>query len=159
MLILCCILSIGFLTVDLARFKFYKIRQLFLRIFGFLLKEEEQNKKITGATHLFISATIVIFLFNKTSVVPALFLLSIADAGAAIYGTIFGKYRLFEKTWEGSIAFFLLSALIIFISLEIKLETVFMISIIITIIEVLPIPVNDNYTVAIGSAFIFSLIL
>jgi len=145
--------------VDLIRFKYQKLHQLFLKIFGSLLKEEEQNKKLTGATHLFISATIVIFFFNRESVIPALIILSLADALAAIFGSIFGTHRLFKKTWEGSLVFFFVSFIIIIVFTDLTTEVVFLISGLLTTIEVLPLPFNDNYSVAIGGALILSFLV
>ena len=157
--ILCGILSIGFLGVDLIRFKFIKLRRLFLKVFGSLLKGEEQDRKLTGATHLFLSATIVICLFNRDSVIPALIILSISDACAAVFGTIYGQHRLFNKSLEGSLVFFFVSFFIIIVFSDLRIVVGLLISGLLTLIEVLPIPVNDNYSIAICGAFIFNMVL
>jgi dolichol kinase len=158
-LLLCGILSIGFLLADLFRFKFREVKKVFLKVFGSLLKDEERNRKLTGATHLFLSATIVIYLFEKNSTIPALCILSVADAAAAVSGNLLGTHRLSHKTWEGSLIFFFVTFFIIIVLTDLKALVILLISGLITLIEVLPIPINDNYTVAIGSAFIFSQLL
>jgi len=85
--------------------------------------------------------------------------LSLADAGAAVYGVILGKHHLFKKTWEGSLVFFLVTFFIIIGSTDLAVEAILLISGLLTTIEVLPLPVNDNYSVAISCAFILSIIL
>jgi dolichol kinase len=157
MIILSGLLSIGFLTVDLLRFRSKNLRSIFIRVFDPLLKHEEKNKKITGATHLFLSATIIIIIFSREIAVPALFILSISDAFAAIAGILFGKHQLFYKTWEGSLVFFLLTCIIVMFT-NAEILAALIIGFITAVVEVLPLPINDNYSVALASAIMLYII-
>jgi dolichol kinase len=158
MLILSGLLSIGFVTVDFIRFRSHRIQSIFLRVFEPLLKNDEKKNNLTGATHLFISATIVIIIFNRDVAIAALFIMSIADAGAAIAGTFYGYHPLFNKTWEGSLIFFILTCIIIMFTKAGLIGTV-VTSLITTTIEALPVPINDNYSVAFASAVMLTIIL
>ena len=113
------------------------------------LREDERKKGLTGATYLFLSMSITIFIFEKNIAVPALLILTLADSFAAIIGKLKGKHKFLCKSIEGSITFFLfvLGILCIFVP-EIGI-TIIVIALLITIVEALPIPINDNILIPI----------
>jgi dolichol kinase len=112
-------LTLGFLIVDILRFYHDPTAKYFYRFFGFLLrgKERDNNKKrLNGATYVLISATICIFIFPKLFAVIGLATLSFADSAAALVGRRYGKTKFLNKSLEGSIAFFVFAAAVLFIT-------------------------------------------
>ena len=154
-LVISIILSVGFLTVDILRMNFDLARKYFLLIFSKLLRENEVKRRLTGATYLFIGMTGTFLLFNKEVAVPAVLLLTLADPAAAIVGKYFGKEPLLgSKTWQGSLAFLGTGILIVvffskyaFVGFSIVLAT--------TILELLPLPVNDNILIPAFAGILF----
>ena len=154
-LIISIVLSVGFLTVDILRMNFDLARKYFLLIFSKLLRENEVKRRLTGATYLFIGMTGTFLLFNKEVAVPAVLLLTLADPAAAIVGKYFGKEPLLgSKTWQGSLAFLGTGILIVvffskyaLVGLGIVLAT--------TILELLPLPVNDNILIPVFAGILF----
>jgi dolichol kinase len=112
-------LTLGFLIVDILRFYHDPTAKYFYRFFGFLLrgKERDNNKKrLNGATYVLISATICIIIFPKLFAVIGLATLSFADSAAALVGRRYGKTKFLNKSLEGSIAFFVFAAAVLFIT-------------------------------------------
>lgn len=103
------------LALDLGRFYIPSIARWFYRVFRPLLREHERDHDrmlLNGATYVLISAAVCIEWFPKLVTVSAFAVLIISDASAALYGRRFGKHKLFQKSLEGTVAFFV-SALIV----------------------------------------------
>src|SRR5210317_190215 len=101
-------ISIGFILAEILRRFSDKTRQIFIFIFKPLLRENEKKKRITGATVLFVSLTLIFIFFNKRTAIPAALILTIADSFAAIFGKKFGRRKFLNKSVTGSLTFFLL---------------------------------------------------
>ena len=142
-------ISIGFVLAELLRNFSNKGQQYFIFIFKPLLREDEKEKKITGATFLFVSLTLIFIFFDKSTAIPAALILTIADSFAAITGKKFGRRKFLNKTFTGSITFFLLGNVILFIFLPVLGMLNFVIAAILTIIEATALPVSDNLTLPI----------
>ena len=154
-LIISIILSVGFLTVDILRMNFDLARKYFLLIFSKLLRENEVKRRLTGATYLFIGMTGTFLLFNKEVAVPAVLLLTLADPAAAIVGKYFGNEPLLgSKTWQGSLAFLGTGILIVVFFSKFALVG-FGIALATTILELLPLPVNDNILIPAFAGILF----
>jgi dolichol kinase len=145
-ILICGFITIGFVFAEILRNFSAKIQQYFLLVFKQLLREDEKEKKITGATFLFVSLTIIFLFFDKNTAITAALVLTIADSFAAITGKKIGRRKFLNKTVTGSITFFLLGNVIMFIFLpELGLLN-FAIIAILTIIEALALSVSDNLT-------------
>ena len=131
-----------------------KFQHYFILVFRPLLREDEKEKKITGATFLFISLTIVFILFDKNKAIPAALILTIADSFAAIIGKKLGRRKFLNKTVTGSITFFLLGNVILFIFLPQLGLLNFVIVTILTFIEALALPVSDNLTLPVSACLL-----
>jgi len=95
-------LSIGFLTADVLRMNFDLARKYFLIVFSKLLREDEQERRFTGASWLFVGMTAAFYLFPKEAAVPAVLFLTLADPVAAIAGKRFGSDFFFGKSSKGA---------------------------------------------------------
>jgi dolichol kinase len=95
-------------------------RQLFDRIItAHFLREHEKNGLI-GSSYFIFGALLAIILFPKPVTIASLYILVISDAMAAIVGTGWGKTRIFAKSLEGSIAFFVSGTIIVLLAMQDK---------------------------------------
>lgn len=157
--ILCSTISILFLIAEFLRFRHRESGVLFKKIFSPLLREREKNKHITGATYLFISATVTFIIFRKEIAVPAVMILTIADSFAAIVGKMTDSLRFFDKSLAGSVTFFFISLIIIYIYVPEIGWLSLVIAILVTLIEALPLPINDNILISLSTGFILYLVI
>lgn len=108
-------LTIAFIAIDMLRYYHQPSGQLFYRFFGIMLRKserDENNKRLNGATYVLISATLCILIFPKLFAVIGLVTLTFADGAAALVGRRFGKRKFFNKSLEGSIAFFIAACIV-----------------------------------------------
>ncbi len=149
-------LSVIFLIGEILRINISIFKYFFQRFFGPIVRVSE-NKKLTGATSVFISGFLTVLIFEKNIAIFAMLTLSLADATAALIGKKWGKKKLFDKTLEGSITF-----LIISIALAMLLPGLFRLgaivaAIVATLVELLPSPIDDNLMIPISIATTLSL--
>ena len=114
---------LAFFIVDLARYYFEPVRPWFYRWFGWLLRKHEADhvtKRLTGATNILLSAIICVLLFPKIITVNAFAIIIISDITSALYGRRYGKRRFLQKSLEGTLAFFVSAALVVFIAPKIE---------------------------------------
>ncbi len=149
-------LAVGFLIADLLRLKFALARKIFLNIFGSMLKDTESLKRLTGATMLFIGMAATVFLFKERQAVPALLMVCLADPLAGIIGQWRGKSVFWEKTLEGSAAFYLTAAAIILIFTDYSWWGL-VVSLMVTLLELLPLPLDDNLLIPVAAAYLLSI--
>lgn len=111
------ILSFVMVTFDLLSKGDNIIGTLTLKFFGKMLRKHERKKKfiLTGASWVLISGALCVFIFPKLLTIVAFTILIISDICAALFGRRFGKHKLFDKSWEGTIAFIISANLIILI--------------------------------------------
>ena len=115
-----------------------------------------ESKKLTGASFVFWGALITYILFEPKVAGIALIVMSLADANAAIIGVGYGKTTLFNKSLEGSFAFYVTTFTILYI-FKIPLIISLFISVIATFTELIEIPkINDNISIPLSVAFFLS---
>ena len=120
-----------------------------------MLRDYESRGEITGATWLLIGSCLTIGLFSKEIAVPALLFLTVGDTFAAIVGITFPMGRIKGKTISGSITGLILSlAVILPIMHDINAEILILGGVAAMLIELSPIPLNDNLTIPVLSGFI-----
>ncbi len=116
-----------------------------------------ESKKLTGASFVFWGALITYILFEPKVAGIALIVMSLADANAAIIGVGYGKTTLFNKSLEGSFAFYVTTLTILYI-FKIPLIISLFISVIATFTELIEIPkINDNISIPLSVAFFLSI--
>lgn len=105
-----------------------------------------------------IAASVAIFLFEDRGIfMAAISFLAIGDTIAAIFGLTHGRVKIFgRKTLEGTLACFLSCLLVTYILTKLPgLSFLFLVgfwgAIIATVVEALPIEVNDNVVIPIVS--------
>ena len=139
------------ITMELARLFNPRFRNRIHPFFSSIMRGAEE-KKLSGVTYMLIGAWVTIYLVEKEIAIIALLLVSISDAAAAIVGTAYGKIHLWQKTLEGSVAFFTVTGIIMILASNLSLEQKLVGMITGTLVELLPIPVNDNLSLPIVTA-------
>jgi glycerol-3-phosphate acyltransferase PlsY len=143
-----------FLLLDLVRLSSKKINIYFFKKIKDLYKPKEY-KKFSSITLFLFASFLTILLFNKPIAILAVSYLIFGDFFSKYFGLHFARTKMFEKSFQGSLAHFnacLISGYIFlhFISLPvyIYLTGAFVAS----ASEALPLGVDDNFSVALLSA-------
>jgi dolichol kinase len=136
-----------FLTVDLLRHFHSGLASLFRKYFFGRVLREEEKPTLMGSTYFLFSTILTILLFPKSIAIASLLILIVADTAAALVGRGIGRISIFGKTLEGSLAFFFSSLLIVWIYPNLNRCSGSLAALGATVIEILPIKVNDNLTI------------
>jgi dolichol kinase len=123
-------------------------------------RAEEQVRE-AAATPYAIAILLTILTFPKPVALIAIYALAIGDPLSAVVGIRFGRHRMIgRKSLEGSLAFlvatFAVSLAVLSwatdVPLQTRLEASFLIAAIGTVVEMLPVRIDDNLTIPLGVA-------
>ncbi len=107
------------LLIDTLKIFSRKFRALFIKFFGFMLREHELDASkhtYTGATFVLLSALISMLLFPKIIFITAFSILIISDTSAALIGRKYGRHKFLAKSLEGSTAFFISAVIVVLLA-------------------------------------------
>ncbi|OIO75124.1 MAG: hypothetical protein AUJ85_04065 [Elusimicrobia bacterium CG1_02_37_114] len=131
------------------------------RIIGLLYKgmyRTEEVHQMSGLPWTLTGGFLTIFFFPDKRIVTTAFLYVVfGDTIAALVGVSYGKTKIRKnKSLEGSLACFLVCFLcgIFFLPLELAFAG----AVVATIIEFLPLPLNDNFWLPLISSFVLTLL-
>jgi dolichol kinase len=147
------------LMVDVVRLHDAHVRRVFYFLFGKLLRDHERFN-LLGATYLFLSSLICIYAFDKAIAVVCLAFLVVGDTMAALIGRRWGRVKILDKSLEGSLAC-LASCLFIgwiYPGPELSVGMIVVGSVVATLIELLPIPLDDNMRIPLAAGFAMTLL-
>ena len=144
-------ITIIFLIFDILRIKNSSVKNIYNIFFKGITRSKEDSK-LTGASYVFMSSTIMILLFNKELAIISLLIMSISDSLAAIVGRKFGVIKIKNKTLEGAISFFISSLIIISFFKDIIFLFAFISILSSTLAELLFNRLNDNLTIPLAFA-------
>ena len=123
-----------------------------------VLFRPKEKGKLSGSSFLLLAAFLLAAFFSREIVVLSLTYMVVGDVAGALVGRRFGRHPLFDKTWEGSIAFFLacliLSPFVPGLPFWAKLPAAALAA----VIEFLPVKLDDNLTVPLGTAGFLTLL-
>lgn len=149
------IISIIFPLLDYLRISNKSVSNFYDTYFSSITRSFESNK-FTGATFVFLGAILTYILFSQKVAGISLIIMSLSDAMAAIIGVGYGKTKLMDKSLEGSFAFFLTTFIILYF-FKISVITALLVSILVTIIELIDLPnINDNVSIPISAALLLT---
>jgi dolichol kinase len=150
----CMIVAIA---VDTARLGEPRYRNLLHSLSGQLIRPGEKSN-LLGSTCLLISSTITIFIFPKGIAVAALCFLIVGDTVAALVGRRFGRIYVFgRKTLAGSLAMFGSALALGLVIPGTGVRTAVVGAAVAAVVEALPLPVDDNFSIPILSGVGMSL--
>ncbi len=138
-----------YLFIDLLRHFHSGMASLFKKYFFGRVLREEEKRNLMGSTYFLFSSLLTILLFPKSIAIVSLLILTLSDTAGALVGKWIGKVRIFRKTLEGSMAFLLSSLVIVWSYPQLNHLTGSLAALGATLIEVLPIQVDDNLTIPI----------
>lgn len=104
---------------------------------------------LNGATWVMISATVLTILFPIDIACSSLAMFMLGDAAAALIGRKLGRthWPHSKKTLEGSLGFFIVSGLTLQAFGVLSWYETALVAFIAALLEVIPIPINDNIRV------------
>ncbi len=154
MVLLLGIASIAIVIIDLGRTHYKWLSKTFEILFNGMLRSHELAGKLTGASYVFIGSFISVVIFPKEIAILVLLFTAFGDTAAALYGRKFGKFRIWNKTLEGSIvgliACFIIASFFPQIPNIVKFSGAFAAM----FIELLPIKIDDNLRIPLFAGFV-----
>jgi dolichol kinase len=141
---------VAFFVLDWLRLNDSRFNSEFMKFFSILIRRTEQNS-FNGATFLCFAFTLVIFLFPRDVAITAMLFLSLGDTAAELGGLYFGRFKIFRRSAEGTLSFFLVAFAIALAMLD-DWRVALLSAMAGALIELFSFEVDDNFTVPIGSA-------
>ena len=148
-----------FLALDLSRLFSKKINIFFFKNIKDFYKSKEY-RKFSSITMFLFSSFLTILLFDKAVAIMAFSFLIFGDFFSKFFGLHFGRTRIFNKSLEGSLAHFnacLLSGYIFLQFITLPFPVYLTGALTASISEVLPLGIDDNFSVALLSASCMSI--
>jgi glycerol-3-phosphate acyltransferase PlsY len=156
------------LLADFLRLRLNPVKSIFIILFGSHLRRKEYTG-LTGGSYLTLAALICMLIygtseFGRGVFIAAVSFLILGDTAAAIVGLSVGKTRIFRKTLEGTVAGFITCLGVAYVvSILPNLDLPFGIGILgavaASVVEVLPIEVNDNVVIPLLSGGVMMIAL
>lgn len=152
-------MAVLLLMVDVIRLHVARARTVFYFVFGRLLRDHERFN-LLGATYLLLSSLICMYAFSKPIAVVSLGFLVLGDTMAALVGRAWGRVKILDKSLEGSLACFLSCLLVgwAYPGPELSATQIVVGSFVATLIELLPVPLDDNMRIPLAAGFAMTLI-
>ena len=156
-LIACTLIAIG---IDLLRIHEDRVRRFFRDFFGQMIREHERFS-LLGSTYLLIAALLAVEIFPRPVAAAAIGFTVLGDSFAALVGKAWGRHRFFRKTFEGAagglVACLAWGAFLVnlgFITWPVALVG----ALVASLVEILPIPLDDNLGVTLFSGYVMRLL-
>jgi len=137
-------------SLDLARMRQGVVSTVFLRMFGTFLRPDEKHS-ITSSSYYLLGIFLTILIFPRPIAEASMYILIIGDTMAAIVGKTWGRTRIRDKSLEGSLAFFIFSCIALALFGRVVPQVAILGTLVATVVELVPLPVNDNLTIPISS--------
>lgn len=151
------VLTVTSFAIDLVRLNEPRVRTFFYIFFGRLIRDHERFN-LLGSTYLLLSSLICAYAFSKPVAVAALTFLIAGDTVAALIGKWIGRVRIFGKTLEGSLACFAVCLAAGWLIPELTLTQALAGAAMATLVELLPVPLDDNLRIPLAAGFTMTLI-
>lgn len=152
--------SIGSVITEVVRSLSNGINDFFVHNLPFFKSGE--RFEVTGATNLWVSATVVVFVFDKDVAVLSLLFLAVGDPLAATFGVRDHRIRIFGKSLVGTAVFVLGAALAGTVAAaHPDISRVWWMvpgAIVAAVTELLPLHIDDNLSIPIAAASAMTLL-
>lgn len=135
------------------------IRFFFQKYFKSILRPNEAEGHLTGATWMLIGFTLAVIIFDFEVAVLALLFLSVGDAFAALVGRALPIGKIWNKSILGTLSGFLLCVFFgLAINNTLPLQVIVLGAFSGMFIELIPLKINDNFSIPIFSGFIMQIL-
>ena len=144
-------LSLIFILIDLFRFGSKLVNKILLETS--IIKEKEEGV-FSSMSFFMLAVSIAFLIFDKPIAMMAVTFLIFGDLFSKVFGITFGQTRFFQKTLEGSGAYFaacLIFGYIFTYFLNFPFSILLVGALVAAVTESLPIGIDDNFTVALIS--------
>lgn len=151
-------IALVFIIVDIVRILSKQTQKLFKEKVKAIFRTEEL-KNFSSMTAFLVASFITMLLFEKFIAITSLSFIIFGDIFSKIFGLGFGKTKIFDKTFEGSLAYFgcvLICSYFLYNLIAINFYVLLIGAISAPIIEIFSININDNFTVPILSATVMT---
>jgi dolichol kinase len=132
---------------DVFRHVHQGFKEIFDRIITTNFLREHEKYGLIGSSYFIFGALLSIILFPKPVAIASLYILIVCDAAAAIVGTGWGQTRIYNKSLEGSLAFFLSGMIVIPFAMPDHLLWGALAVLGAALVELLPTGLDDNLTI------------
>ncbi|MFX1380003.1 MAG: glycerol-3-phosphate acyltransferase [Promethearchaeota archaeon] len=155
------IVCLCFISLDIFRFLHKRTNVLLTEKIKAIFRKGEE-KRFSTMTLFLMSTFLTVLFFTQFQIeiaITALSFLVFGDMFAKIFGLAYGRHKIFEKTLEGTLAYIgavIILGYILNTSLDIHLLLLISGGIAAPLIELLPIGINDNFTVPIISGAVMT---
>ncbi len=150
------LVTLLFLFLEISRSFFPQFNRQLFRGLSAILKPEESRSRILGTTYFLFGLLLTVIFFAKPITIAALLFLIFGDAFSALVGVKWGRIKIGKKTLEGSLAFFascfVIATILKHTYLGLDLRVTLWGGLVATLVELTPLPVNDNLSVPLCSA-------
>ena len=154
------IIALISIIIDISRLSSHKLNEIFYKSTVEIFKEKE-HKKISSMTIFLVASFLTFLLFEKDIAILAITFLIFGDFTAKFFGLQFGRINIFRRTLEGSLSYFLicfLFGLLLSNFLNLQLLLIFLGAFSAAIAELVPLGVDDNFTVPIISGAVMAVV-
>jgi dolichol kinase len=122
-------------------------KRIFDRIITSNFLREHEKHGLIGSSYFIFGMLLTIILFPKPVAIASLYILIICDATAGIVGSSWGRIRIFGKTLEGSLAFFISGMIFVAFTMRDSLLWGTLAVVGGALIELIPTGLDDNLTI------------
>ena len=154
-------LTVAAIAVDLLRIHENRVRRFFRDFFGQMIREHERFS-LLGSTYLLIAALLAVEIFPRPVAGAAIGFTVLGDSFAALVGKAWGRHRFFHQTIEGGmgclVACLVWASFLVwagFLPWPVAVAGALAAS----LVEILPIPLDDNLGVTLASGYVMKLLL
>ena len=159
MLIFLSLMLIFCFFIEIFRSQNFFLSRFFKKYLYFMMRSNEKQGDITGATWVFAGSLITIILVPRPFCLVALFFLSLGDTFAAIVGMNYPFLKIGRKTLSGSFACFASCCIIgLMFSFGLDKSIIVFGALIATLTEFSSMSINDNLSIPIFSGLSMYLI-
>jgi len=135
------------------------VRFFFHKYLKSVLRSNELKGHLTGATWMLIGFTCSVIIFDSEVSVLALLFLSVGDAVAGLVGRVLPIGKIWDKSLSGSLSGFLFCVFFgLAINNTLSLQIIIFGAISGMFIELIPLKLNDNFSIPVFSGFIMQVL-
>jgi dolichol kinase len=146
-----------YIFCDLFRHFHRGFRRIFDRIITSRFLREQEKHGLIGSSYFVLGVLLVIIVFPKEVAIASLYILIICDATAGIVGSSWGRIRIFNKTLEGSLAFFISGMIFVGFTMRDNLLWGTLAVLGGALVELIPTGLDDNFTIPVVAGGILAI--